>query len=66
MSLPIVERLRGLRGDYRLHCTQEAADTIEELMEALRRIKYRLDGYADVDGAIAIVDEALAKIGDSQ
>jgi precorrin-4 methylase len=36
MSPPIVERLRSLRGDYRLHCTQEAADTIEELVEALR------------------------------
>jgi hypothetical protein len=37
-----------------------------ELVEVLSRIKYKLDGYADIDGAIALIDALLAKVGAAQ
>jgi hypothetical protein len=50
------------RDAYRV-AYEEDEDKIQELVRALEHIKYRLDGYADVDGCIAIADEALARIG---
>jgi hypothetical protein len=35
-------------------------------VEVLSRIKYKLDGYADIDGAIALIDALLAKVGAAQ
>jgi hypothetical protein len=71
MTAPIVERLRaamqrGIHGAPT--CVADAADTIEELVGALRKIVDMTDIEADFDGfeARQIATDALAKIGEGQ
>jgi hypothetical protein len=67
MTLPIVERLRAEIGlaeaigaDITVSLLEQAADTIEELVEFVRRASRG-------SGQIAIVaDELLAKIGEAR
>ena len=68
---PIVGRLRaamqrGIHGAPT--CVADAADTIEELVEALRKIADMTDIEVDFDGfeARQIAADALAKIGGEQ
>jgi phage gp36-like protein len=60
-SLPVVAALRGLKGDYRLACTQQAADIIEDMFEALTEFLAGADaGFVSV-GVDQLARAALAK-----
>lgn len=52
-DVPICTKLRGLRGDYRLACTQEAAEMIEMLVEALEYVWTHVELEGEVGAIVA-------------